>query len=139
MPTRRRLLVAFVACVAFGFVGVYMVWRPTAITWESFYGIRVGMTLEQVEAILGGPERDDGDGQWEFDVLFDQHVAVMGADGVPGKAGPLWDSPAHKWAADQVIIRLWFDPEGRVTAGHAAPVRRLPVRLIDRLRRWLSM
>src|SRR6516162_1977409 len=81
MPTRRRLLVAFVACVAFGFVGVYMVWRPTAITWENFDRIRVGMTLEQVEAILGGPERDDGDGQWEFDVLFDQHVAVMGADG----------------------------------------------------------
>jgi hypothetical protein len=57
MNRRRRLLLIGVltGLVVVGF-GAWLVWPyPSAITPESYDRIAVGMTFEQVHAILGGP------------------------------------------------------------------------------------
>jgi hypothetical protein len=42
-------------------VGAWLLWpRPLAITPENYEMIRVGMTLEEVEGILGGPAGNYG-------------------------------------------------------------------------------
>jgi hypothetical protein len=65
MPTRRRvLMLAFPAAVVLLAVVVWLFWLqpPSAITRENAAKIKDGMRLAEVEAILGGPARDDRTG-----------------------------------------------------------------------------
>ena len=60
MRTRRWMLLALLATVVAVPTG-WLLWppRPSAITWENFHRLnKTGMTLAEVEAILGGPARD---------------------------------------------------------------------------------
>src|SRR5947209_17090532 len=60
MTRRRVLLLGSVAVVAALAVAVWMVWpRRSVITRENIDRITDGMTLDEVEAILGGPARDE--------------------------------------------------------------------------------
>jgi hypothetical protein len=104
MNRRRLLLVGFASTAAALGIGVCLLWprdRP-GITRANRERIREGMTLAEVEAILGGPERDAtqrlGMGLtmrcWEaddllLDVVFDQQDRVVM---VPTE----WGDLAHK-------------------------------------------
>jgi hypothetical protein len=57
--TRRLLLFAVPAGLAVALIAAWLLWPRTAITRENAEKIQVGMTLAEVEAILGGPARDD--------------------------------------------------------------------------------
>src|SRR4051812_9676536 len=60
MSRHCRFLFLSVAAVAVGLaVGVWVLWPHTEITPENAAKIRKGMTLAEVEAILGGPARCD--------------------------------------------------------------------------------
>jgi hypothetical protein len=59
---RRMLLFGLPAAVVAVAVSAWLLWPRTAITRENADKIRMGMTLAEVEAILGGPARDESTG-----------------------------------------------------------------------------
>ena len=60
MTRRRVLLLGSVAALAAMAFGAWVTWpRPSAITDENSVKIQTGMTLAEVEAILGGPPRNE--------------------------------------------------------------------------------
>jgi outer membrane protein assembly factor BamE (lipoprotein component of BamABCDE complex) len=63
MTRRRLLLFALIAVAVVLAVGVWLLWPRTAITRENAAKIQAGMTLAEVEAILGGPARDEMTGR----------------------------------------------------------------------------
>ncbi len=141
MGHRRLLLLGLAAVLAVLGVAVSVWLLPrSAINRENYRKIRDGMSLAQVEAILGGPERDESigvhaglltqDGSeiskgWERERRRDFDVAVFGS------APP----PAKRWTSDTVIICVGLDTEGRVWYRDAVHLRRLPecpVRMLQR-------
>ena len=73
MTTRRRLLLpSLLACLA---TLAVVLWPRTAITPENAAKIQAGMTLTEVEALLGGPARDEGMGVAED--LVGQPVVML--------------------------------------------------------------
>jgi hypothetical protein len=149
MPSRRRrffVLTVFGAAVALA-VGVWWVWPRTAITMENAARIQPGMALAEVEAILGGPARDESTGpvaaelsqpiddadEREFQERFRVVVLTRELWG-----GPLDPEQSRCWVSDRLIVRVDHD-RGRVTHAQAMPVYRVHERPLDRLRRWLGL
>jgi hypothetical protein len=98
MTRRRLLLVVLPATLLFG-VGVWLLWLrhgEPGITTENAYRVQKGMTLIEVEAILGGPERKEGDCGIRVLCFSD--------------AGP----PTWTWESDDVLIAVFCDSDNRV-------------------------
>jgi hypothetical protein len=126
MTTRRRLLLfgLFAGLTVLG-VGVSLIRpRPTAITPENAAKIQEGMTLDEVEAILGGPARHE-------------------TTGLTASAGDGWKPPAHlehvEWHSDQAWVKVYFRENGCAAASHWWPVRRVQESYLATLRRWLRL
>lgn len=69
----RRLLLLFLGFVTLAAAGGYFLWRPRPHDWindESFARIKPGMSRAELEAVLGGPARNEsaaGDGTvWNY-------------------------------------------------------------------------
>jgi hypothetical protein len=126
MPSRRLLLVLAVvgAAVALA-VGTWLLRpQPSLITADNAARIREGMTLDEVEAILGGPARHDATGRVSYCL-----------EGIPG-VRPI--SPAmREWTSDEVLVMVWIGEDGRVQRRLAVPVRR--DRIDEIVRRWLGL
>jgi hypothetical protein len=144
--TRRLLLLALPAGLALALACAWLLWPRTAITRANAEKIQVGLTLAEVEAILDGPARDESTGPVNLDVaeglegaeweLFDpQRVRLWVVSLVrpPGTPRPL------EWQSNEVVLRVRFDPEGRVAECDAFPMRRVDEGPLDRLRRWLGL
>jgi hypothetical protein len=117
--TRRLLpLVLLVATVPLA-VAAWLLWPPTAITPKNAERIRPGMTLAEVEAILGGPARDEAPKQ----------PPLVNIQSV---------RPDREWNSDQVSVCVFLDAAGRVRECRAFLVPR-PPGPVDRLRRWLGL
>src|SRR5580704_4627317 len=56
---RRRLLLGTVVMLAAGLLAAWLDYAGAGITLENYERIQTGMTLEDVQAVLGGPPRDD--------------------------------------------------------------------------------
>jgi hypothetical protein len=127
MPLRRRLLLlalptAFVALV----VGVWLLWpHPSVITEAKFAKIQPGMTLEEVEAILGGPGRDESNGR-AAPMFISSNVA------------PWMVYPSTNWISDDAAISVVFR-NGEVYTWTIATMLIRQERFLDRLRRWLRL
>jgi hypothetical protein len=78
MTRSRRLLFAVaIAALAIGVWLVWLVWLVwprSGITRENAARIQNGMTLEEVEVILGGPARDDATGPATWDLGADADI-----------------------------------------------------------------
>jgi hypothetical protein len=124
MPFRRRrlLIVAVVGATVALAVGAWLLWPRTAITRENAAKIREGMTLAEVEAILGGPARDDYTGP-----LLPDGPAELACVALP------------RWASDRVVIWVSFDADGRVEWSEKVHTRRIEESPLDRVRRWLGL
>jgi hypothetical protein len=141
-PT-RRLLIALPVAAALVVAVAWLLWPRTAITRENAAKITIGMTMTEVECILGGAPRDESTGQRTIDMDDD------GADGEyrcwSERQLHLWKLRAKvtdkhtriQWAADSVTVWVAFDSQDRVTECHAFPMR--CESLIDMLRRWLRL
>jgi hypothetical protein len=114
MKTRRRLflLALCVAVVLLG-VGIWLLWPRwphTAISQENVNRINVGMTLAEVEQILGGPARDE---------RRERALYV-----VPSKTiQPRGD--CHEWIGQDCGV-----------IGEVIPIE---ASMLDRFRRWLRL
>ncbi len=126
MPSRTRRLVllaltTFVVLVA----GAWALWPRTAITPENAAKIQEGMTLAQVEEILGGPERDDTTGPLECSMGFS---VILG-----NRPQPLI------WISDHITIQVVLGLDGRVEELDYCRVPRAQESPLDMLRRWLRL
>jgi hypothetical protein len=114
--TRRLVLLGLPAAFMVALLAAWLLSPRTAITRANAEKIRKGMTLAEVEAILGGPARDEAP-----------------------ERGLAW--PSYKgslWASDLGAVRVGFGHEGRVvfTSGFAPRARQGPFVLI---RHWLGL
>jgi hypothetical protein len=152
MSKRMRRLVGIAALVPVATiaVGVWLSWPRTAITRENAEKVQVGMTLGEVEAILGGPPREEPTGPLRADGPAEQargETARALASGNDAEAAAEFfrDMPYQSgaynrrvWVSDRVIIAVHLDgTTGRVVSCDSLPVRGIGP--LDRLRRWLGL
>jgi hypothetical protein len=62
MNRQRALLVGLLGVALATGATAWLLWPRTAVTRENAPKVRVGMPLAEVEAILGGPARDEATG-----------------------------------------------------------------------------
>jgi hypothetical protein len=135
----RLLLFALPGALVATMLAAWVLWPRTAITRENAAKIQPGMTLAEVEAILGGPARDEAMGP----LVLDQNGARPDAEAMLDELhfvlGRLGSPPLLQWQSNQVAIVLQFDAAGRVTECHTLPLCRGDESPLDRLRRWLGL
>jgi hypothetical protein len=105
-------------------VASWLLWPRTAITRENADRIQEGMTLANVEAILGGPPGVyTADGQdWSMEML---------------RNGKYRSNHTRRiWVGDDGGIRIDFDEDGCVAASQWCPRQRS---LWDRMCGWLGL
>jgi hypothetical protein len=134
----RRLLFLFLAVATVAARGAASLrWPRTAVTPENAEKIQPGMTLAEVEAILGRPAGDDAGpgvcvGAGRCGDPMDARAAARHG---PDPAGGVWQS----WLSDQAHVALRFDARGRVDETRWFPALETRERFTDRLRRWLGL
>jgi hypothetical protein len=136
--TRRRLLLFGVPVVAVALtIGVWSLLPVSAITRENAARIQAGMTLTEVEAILGGPARDETTGPV---VRVDPpEFAAPDSRGIRYRIAFVDSRPHHEWQSDEARISVHFGEDGRVTDSTDFPMRRAEETLVNMLRRWLHL
>jgi hypothetical protein len=125
MSNRDRRIIAFACIAVLGITaaGVWLLWpRPTAITSENAERIQFGMTLQEVEAILGGPARDETDGRG-------------------GAVFPVSDMVIRHWSSwkgREYTVLIAFE-NGRVEDKMCATTFLREETLLQMARRWLRL
>src|SRR5262245_11545526 len=127
MSTRRRRMVVVGLLAALGALGLtlWLLWPRTAITLENAARIESGMTRAQVEAILGGPARDEAGGPLVADDTAAEARGEMarlfanpGQDVEPFRR-PFYESGAYTrliWASHRAVVHVHLDGAGRVVS-----------------------
>jgi hypothetical protein len=123
-------------------IGVWVLWPRTAINQANFACIHNGMTMEEVDPILGGPPRDETTGPTTVDgdlpdELGDGNGWVSTADHFD-KDGRR-DFARRAWTADRLSVLVDFDATARVCGKHVIQLRRDEESVFGRLRRWLRL
>jgi hypothetical protein len=110
---RRRLFIALglLACVLLTSGVAWLLWPQTAITQENAAKLRKGMTLAEVEAMLGGPARDDSTGPLE---MAGGGWPAVGAYASINSATP-GDPHYQVWKSDRRLVGVRLDDSGRVS------------------------
>jgi hypothetical protein len=123
---RRLLLLGLAAVLVLLGVGVLALWpRRPAITRANAEKIQMGMTLAEVEELLGGPARNESNMPDNFiNDAFEFHDC----------ARPFEDK---RWASPAYVVIVEFDDSGRVTGHFIFDFH--GESLLDRLRRWLRL
>jgi hypothetical protein len=138
--SRRRLFLALglLACVLAG-GAAWVHWRtPTAINHENAAKIQGGMTLAEVETILGGPARDETTGPVEREEP--PEFAPPDARGIRWRiAFADMRAGLQRWESDQARVWVHFDENGFVTDCREFQMRRVEESPLDMLRRWLRL
>jgi hypothetical protein len=147
MSRRRRLLfLSFTAVVIGVAVGVWLLWPHTAITRDNFAQLRVGMSRSEVEAVLGGPARDESSGpivvDWsagwsgpECDRMTDGERVNLHFESFRDLR---YNDRPEEWASDTLVIQLTFRRTGRFLYGSCYPAQRNREPLVQQVRRWLG-
>jgi hypothetical protein len=136
MLKQKRLLLtlSLLACVMLAGDGKWLVWPRTAITPENFDRIEVGMTIAEVEIILGGSARDDSGGR--ATTCSDDFRFVYLEK---GRVGCVIQGSHQQWLSERCCIHIVFDDKSEVfrpicMVGHPPDES-----VIDTLRRWLRL
>src|SRR5262249_34589183 len=100
---RRRWLLGLLAVLVLA-AGLLLLWpRPSAVTEENYGLIRLGMTLAEVETLLGGPAG-------HHRVLIKRIVQTRDDIDVPRLA----EGPYRQWIDMRHMIGVQFDADDRV-------------------------
>jgi hypothetical protein len=155
MSKRRRWLVGSSLGVIAAAVAVTgCAWLARShINQENFDHIHVGMTLAEVEAILGGPARDESTGPLTMNMedegdeeesgqarrAIDRAILWWWMSQVPTEFGRPGDGQpfSQSWVSNSLVVGIDFDAEGKVTGKSRLPVRRVRESMLELLRRWL--
>jgi hypothetical protein len=148
LPRRRLLLYLVASAIGLG-LGLWLLRPHQAITRRHAAQIKNGMTLAEVESLLGGPERiettgpTEGDGNDRDDRPEAQELAAeqfLGALIHLTQTRRLHaGSLKRTWGSDDVAIFVLFDAEERVIGCAVRPLRRAPETIIAMLCRWLHL
>ena len=126
---RRKRLLLIVGCLTAMLLATYGILRLTAprpkLTLDNMEAIEDGMTLQEVEKILGAPAGN-------YSSLRDAEAADL---------PQCYDKPGDKnWVDDQMWLGVRFDEAGNVKARYYYPHRRNQNgTYLDSLRRWLGL
>jgi hypothetical protein len=104
------------------------------------------MTLSEVEAIVGGPARDETTGPVHA-ATVSHAIDVEAADALKAAELDLGSELSrarfkrgyHVWQSDQVIVVARMNDEGRLHTYTIVPVCRDYERPLDHIRRWLRL
>jgi hypothetical protein len=156
MTKRKRWAAALAGIVMVG-VAAFCLWlysTCTAITEDSAVRIRAGMTLAEVETILGGPARDESTGPLVADLTFVgddrrndarepidpiEFCTSVRRELVDGGRGEGSLPAAGFWLSNRAMIRVDFGASGRVERARWLPARRDYGDTLDRFRAWLGL
>ncbi len=106
MRKRWRWVVAWLAIGPVVALAAFVLWpRPTGVKWKQLDRIRRGMTLGEVEAIVGPPGNYQT-GPSTLDLTFSDPTT---------QAHRRWGNPAVIWASDEAHALIEFDNSGRVS------------------------
>jgi hypothetical protein len=135
MTARRRLLVFGLLATLTGLgVGGWLLWPRTAITRENAARIQNATTMADVEAILGGPARDERTGQTEPDTKDDLESMLVELELL------VWDTRLTSvYESDEVKVFLALDSQGGVKEWCFLPMRRVRENPLEMLRRRLHL
>ncbi len=136
MLRRRRFLflALSLAAVMVGLpMGMWLMPRlpSTAITRENAERIESGITLGDVERILGGPARDECSGPVKDDEGGFNTIDFPPDDDLTGTAQSM------QWKSDRVSVTIDLDAHNRVICCDIAAIRRET--LLETLRRWAGL
>jgi len=139
--SRRRLILFGVPVVVVLGVGAWVFWvQPrTAITRENAAKIEVGMTLAEVEAILGGPARFEFPGPLTSDVGFRRSNDELVAQHNFSQPFPANTVTKLRWNSETVTIDVPFDGEDRALQIRYILHRPESETFLRRVRRWLGL
>jgi hypothetical protein len=138
--TRWSLLFFFAVVMVALLIGGWLLWPQTAIRRDNAAKIREGMMLIEVEAILGGPPRDDSNGPVSHDdgeggwvIGGNQYEAALEGDNdeVIGRE--------RHWYSDTALVTVRFDLTDRVTEIRHRPLYPVERGAWESLRRWLRL
>jgi hypothetical protein len=136
-------VLALLGCILVAGIVAFAWLSRSAITRENAARVEEGMTLAEVEALLG-PERDVSSGDLYLDpsMVPDGYEVPMDAK----LAYRRWETwllqegvKVRVWASDQVIVRLEFGTDGRVRSRKIWPVWVAPEGFVEKVRRWLNL
>jgi hypothetical protein len=139
MTTRRRLLLfGMLAGLLVLGAGVWLFWPRPGITRENAAKIQPGMTIWQVEHLLGGPARDESTDQLNIDITLKDAI-LEHLEQPRLEFDPEWDW--LEWKSNTVRLELGFTLDGRVAFHVVLPL--CPAvpddKFIDRVRRWCGL
>ena len=126
MGNRRRwlLVLAAVSAVLALAMGSWPRRPRTAITWENAAQVRPGMTLPEVETVLGGPAR--------YEATAPISYCLLEAEGFdPAAPRP------PEWVSDEVRVMVYLDGDHRVQRCAPVVVRREG--FVQIVRRWFGL
>ena len=140
MTRRRVLLLGSVAVVAAMPVAVWLLSPRTAITPENAAKIQPGMTLAEVEAILGGPPRDETTGLITEDLTGNAAKRFSRPTDMYETCTE-WSATRHSrsWLSNWLVVRVRFDGAAGVDKRECFSVRPMQESVASRLRRWLRL
>jgi hypothetical protein len=127
----RRVLISMSipAVLAIGiFVGGWLLQPKPRINQETLDGIKVGMTLSEVEATIGAPPGDYGVGKGEIEFW-------TGREPPRGKLR----NDYKAWLGQTGAICVWFDANGKAADYEVFDVYREHDSNFDRLLAWLGL
>jgi hypothetical protein len=142
MSARNRRLLLFglpAGLLLLAVVGAWLVWPRTAITRENAAKIQPGTTLAEVEAILGGPARDESSSagvgrDFSDDIAENEARHRDWLNMVANKRKKDLRSRSH-----EAVVLVWLDPDNRVLDCATIPVRPWHESLADLLSRWFDL
>jgi hypothetical protein len=140
---RRRKILLVGTCLTlvllllfFGYLLLVPRGPSTHITRTAYERIRLGMTVEEAQAVIGLPLGDyRTEASSQEHAPADENEAVPGLTYAPGDSGP---DPAD-WMSDKGCIWLEVDPERGVVAKHYGTMRDAKPTLLERVRGWLGL
>jgi hypothetical protein len=91
-----KLLVLLVACLGLGFLAYRFVTFNPHVNRQSYEKIQIGMTMSEVQEILGGPPGDYSTGPVHL-----HSVKQIAHDG-----------KENRWRGDDGEFTIWFDNQG---------------------------
>jgi hypothetical protein len=148
MKTGKWKLLAFtLGSIVAACLGVYLLLPRTHINHENYEKIQIGMSLAEVEQILGGPARDESSGPLRATDRGDDRHVNPEARVTAFKASFIFfsfdDNPpapeSQIWITDWLMVRADLDSEGRVNSRSCLRVRPAVENRLGVLRRWLGV